>query len=285
MRKISIGELATRLPQLTECWKLTRQWFPLGLAYLGLRKLQYPFHLQLRTGEVLVLQEFTDLVIFWLVFVRHHYPVLPSDRTIVDIGANIGVFTLYAARSAPSAAIVAVEPFPDTCERMREMLRVNHLEERVTVVNAAITGAPGVVWMDVSEGIPSQYRSVVSDVPRQLNREHKLNAEPDGGVPVTTTTLGNLLSMRDLAQVDLIKMNIHGNEYEVLLSSPAKVLRQFGRIALQYHEVPENLRLSKQDLFRELEATGFHLVSDADTGLGAGRAVLSQAEPADRRAA
>ena len=285
MRRVSIRDLLKRLPQVAICRKLTRQWFPVSLAYLGIHKLHYPFRLQLRTGEVLILHEMTDVVVFWLVFVRHHYPVASTDKTIVDIGANIGVFTLYAARAAPSANIVAVEPFPDTCERLREMLRLNQLEQRVTVVNSAITGSSGVVQMDVSEGVPSQYRSVLSEVPQLLNREHKLYSRPDGGVPVTTITLDELLSMHRLEHVDLVKMNIHGNEYEVLLSSPASVLRRFERIALQYHDVPENLGLGKQDLFRELEASGFHLVSDADTGRGAGRAVLAQTSQGDWKAA
>jgi tRNA G46 methylase TrmB len=113
------------MPEVSACQKLTDQWLRLTLAYLGLSKLRYPYKARLRTGETLILREFADLIVFWLIFVRGHYPVDASLKMIVDVGANIGVFTLYAARAAPSSRIIAVEPFPETCERLHEMIRLN----------------------------------------------------------------------------------------------------------------------------------------------------------------
>src|SRR5260370_28956649 len=97
-----------RLPEVFTCIKETTHWLPLILAYLGLRSLACPFELRLRSGEVLTLRERMDLVIFWLIFARRHYPVRSSDRVIIDIGANIGLFTLYASREAPAARIVSI---------------------------------------------------------------------------------------------------------------------------------------------------------------------------------
>jgi hypothetical protein len=42
------------------------------------------------------------------VFVRHHYPVESSDRLVIDVGENIGLFTAYAARQAASPQVVAI---------------------------------------------------------------------------------------------------------------------------------------------------------------------------------
>src|SRR6266496_3656751 len=132
-----------RIPEFLACIKETAQWLPVTLAYLGLRPAVFPLELQLRSGEILSLRERTDLVIFWLVFVRRHYPVLSSDSVIVDVGANIGLFTLYAAREAPGARIVSIEPFPDTCQRLRQLVETNRLTERVTILNCAISGTSG----------------------------------------------------------------------------------------------------------------------------------------------
>jgi len=279
MQRVSLVELLNLAREVVSCRRLTAQWFQLSLAYLRVRRLEYPCELRLRTGDVLVLHELTDVVIFWMVFLRQHYPVTASDETIVDIGANIGVFTLYAARTAPSATIIAVEPFPDTCERLNETIRANHLENRVLVVRCAITASQGTAFMDDSANVPSQYRSVLSEVPRMLNENHKQHSQPVKGVPVPTSTLAEFLAKQHLDHLDLLKMNIHGNEYEVLLSSGPAALQRFRRIALQYHEVPARFGLGKKDLFGQLVKAGFQLVVDADTRRGAGRAILALASP------
>lgn len=263
-----------RIPEVWKCERLTSQWLSLSLAYIGVTQLRFPFTLRLRTGESLVLQEATDLTIFWLVFVRSHYPVAAEDCTIVDVGANIGAFTLYAARTAPSARIISVEPFPDTSKRLTETITANHLEDRVEVANQAITGETGSVAMDRSQGVPSQYRSVLTPVPKMLNTVHKRHPGENRELGVSSVSLEDFLSGHHLEQVDLLKMNIHGNEYEVLLSSSPSVLRKIRRIALQYHEVPAQLGLGKQDIIGKLTDAGFRLASDLDTGRGSGRAVF-----------
>src|SRR5580765_7383609 len=109
----------SRLLEILVCRRETEQWLAVTLAYLRLRELPLPYNLRLRTGQKLTLKERIDIVVFWLVFLRRHYPVAASDRVIVDVGANIGLFTIYAARQLPDARIIAVEPFPETCRRLQ----------------------------------------------------------------------------------------------------------------------------------------------------------------------
>jgi hypothetical protein len=68
-----------RVPEIFTCVKETSRWLPLTLVNLGIRPLACPFEVRLRSGGVRVLGEWTDLVIFWLVF---RPPPLPR--------ANIG---------------------------------------------------------------------------------------------------------------------------------------------------------------------------------------------------
>jgi FkbM family methyltransferase len=269
-----------RLPEIFTCMKEASRWWPLTLAYLGIRPLAYPFEVLLRSGEVLVLSERTDLIIFWLIFVRRHYPVRTSDRVIVDVGANVGLFTLYAAREAPAARIVSIEPFPDTCQRLSDLVNTNRLGGRVTILNWAISGSSGIAAMDAASGIPSQYKRIYSEATRALNPRHRGKAalaQPDAGVAVRAETLDEILKTLKGAPADLVKMNIHGSEYEVLMSSPPSTLQQFHRIVVQYHDLPAEVGIGKRDLFEHLERNGFRLVSDEDTGRGSGLAVFSLA--------
>ena len=267
-----------RVPEVLACIRETSQWLPVTLAYLGLRPVVYPFDLRLRSGEVLVVRERMDLVIFWLVFARRHYPVRSSDRVIVDVGANIGVFTLYAAREAPGAQIVSIEPFPETCQRLRNLVETNRLTDRVTILNCAVSRASGTAEMDAASEIPSQYKRIDSDTTRALNLKYRGDAalqQATEGVPVRTETLQQVLDSAKVARADLVKLNIHGSEYEVLMSTPPTTLQAFRRIAVQYHQLPARAGVGKNELFQHLDRAGFQLIADEDTRRGSGLAVFT----------
>ncbi|HUI42624.1 MAG TPA: FkbM family methyltransferase [Terriglobia bacterium] len=228
-----------------------------------------------------------DLVIFWLVFARGHYPVRPTDRTIVDVGANIGVFTLYAALQAPTSQVFAVEPFPNTFDRLMRLVEANHPKGRVHCLNLALAGTAGAAVMDTESGVPSQHRHIVSAVSDLVNAGYQgpvVAPELEGVTPpgpgaasatVRTQTPGQLLASESLVEGDLLKMNIHGSKYEVSLSTPPAVLQRIKRLLVQYHELPERLKLGKQQVFERLGAAGFDLTRDEDTGRGAGLAAFS----------
>jgi hypothetical protein len=131
--------------------------------------------------------------------------------------------------------------------------------------------------MDSAEGIPSVYRRIHSEGTAALNSRHRGVAALDqlAGIPVQKRTLAEIFELIDASYVDLMKMNIHGSEYAVLLNTPTNVLLHFRRIAVQYHELPAAANIGKTQLFSNLGKSGFHLISDQDTGKGSGLAVLS----------
>jgi FkbM family methyltransferase len=226
---------------------------------LGLSSVQYPYILRLRLGEQIKLEEHTDLKTFWQVFLRRVYPVHTADRVIVDVGANVGLFTLYAARCAPQARIVAIEPFPATFDRLLTMVRDHHLDTRVSCLNCAATGAGGVrVMRDLH--VPSQRRSLMPAA----------NGLP--GTQVFGKTLEQILDENNLLHVDLLKMDIEGSEYEVLLSAPQEALARISRIALEYHG--DSAPYSKQQIFQRLGQAGFRVIWDVCDELGYGVAEM-----------
>lgn len=266
-----------RIPEIFAGARETRQWFAITLDYLKLRPVKYPYELRLRSGERVILREHIDVVVFWMVFSRQHYPVAASHRVIVDIGANIGMFTLYAARQAPASRIIAVEPFPDTRERLKDLVETNRLADRVTILNCAVAGDAGEGTMDSAQGIPSQYRRIYSPATVTLNARHRGPAgakQDDSGVPVRTETLGHVLDIAG-ATIDLVKMNIHGSEYDVLLHSDPNILQRCRQIEVQYHELPAEMHLGKEQIFEHLQQLGFTLMTDDDTHRGSGLAVFA----------
>jgi len=238
---------ANRAVEILRATAETPQWARISAAYLGLTRLEYPCDLQLRSGEKIRLQELTDLKTFWQIFLRRVYNVHPGDRVILDLGANVGLFSLYAARCAREAHIFSLEPFPSTFDRLTGTVRDHHLEKRVTCLNYAVTGTDGIRTM-ANNSLPSQRRTLSSA------------SSPQNGAQVHGKTLQAVMDENGLATVDLLKMDIEGSEYEVLLSSPTAVMQRISRVALEYHG--DSAPYSKDQLFHHLHEAGFSPVWD-----------------------
>jgi FkbM family methyltransferase len=246
-----------RAPEIFHCRRESSEWFTLSCAYVGLRPLHYPYTVVLRDGTTIQLQDFFDLTTFWPIFFAQTYPVDAADRVIIDAGANIGAFTLFAARAAPYAHIFSIEPFGPTFQRLREAIAANGLASRVTCFQAALGKEPGTGRMPAGEGA-SQFRRMTTG--SSVERE----------VAVEVTTLGAILDQSRIERVDLLKMDIEGGEYPALLFSPPDLLRRFRRICLEYHPVAKDEVHTKERLFDHLRSAGFHCSLDRHDGGGFG---------------
>jgi FkbM family methyltransferase len=237
------------------CMAECSDWADISTAYLGLHRLQYPFLLRLRSGEHIRLQELTDLKAFWQIFLRRVYRVRRSDRIILDLGANIGMFTLYAAGIASQARIFSYEPFPSTFDRLLATVRDHQLETRVTCLNYAVTGVSGTRVM-ADAAVPSQRRALT---PASSSKS---------GTQVLGKTLEAIFEENNLHRVDLLKIDVEGSEYEILLSTPPSLLARISRIAMEYHG--DSLPFSKKQLFEHLCDSGFAVSWDTCDKLGYG---------------
>jgi len=75
----------------------------------------------------------------------------PGD-TFVDVGANIGMTVLHAAsRVGPTGRVIAFEPQPACCERIRRSLTLNAITH-VEIINAGLSDAPGRLTLKVLGG-------------------------------------------------------------------------------------------------------------------------------------
>jgi hypothetical protein len=90
------------------------------------------FDIRLSTGPFRF-ETRADVSTFWLIFFAKTYPVEKSDRTIINAGVNVGSFSLYALLAAPSSKVIAIEPAPDSCERIRQLIREYGLENRFSL--------------------------------------------------------------------------------------------------------------------------------------------------------
>jgi FkbM family methyltransferase len=178
------------------------------------------------------------------VFVRRRYGTMQGFRTIVDVGANVGSFALYAAQSCPAARIFCYEPEERNFALLRQNLRINALAGRVAAFQRAVGSSRGVRSLSVP-GIS------------QLNAFDDLRAGATRQ-RVDCTTLRDIRTEHGLDRLDLLKMNCEGAEYEVLEACSSSDYEGLLNIRLEYHNLDAANR-NGASLRRFLEGRGYRI--------------------------
>lgn len=151
-------------------------------------------------------------------FLRSH---IRSGDIILDIGSFIGIYAVLEARWAgPSGRVVAFEPTPASGALLRTHLRMNRVEERVTIIDAAVGHQSGHAWLDE---FSEPYRN-------QLARPttNPLSAAPNRR-PVRMVTVDEICGTVGLMP-DWIRMDVQGAEFDVLRGALQTVRAGRGRL-------------------------------------------------------
>lgn len=137
------------------------------------------------------------------------------SRTIVDVGANIGIYACVGAARLPAEGqLIAFEPVPGNLDVLHRNLAQNGLSERVKVEQLAVGEAPGetVIHLVEASGNHSLAAGVV------------VNSR--GSMSVQVTSLDAYLGAAGApGPVDLLKIDVEGYDGYVLRGA-ATVLRE-----------------------------------------------------------
>jgi FkbM family methyltransferase len=140
-----------------------------------------------------------------LPFGRFMSSTLQEGQVFLDIGANIGFYTLFAARRVgPKGRVYSFEPDPMTYESLTRSVGRNQFDW-VRCINAALSDREGTMpFFTVSDG---SAHSLVPEIERRANRY-------SGQVPVRVTRLDDLdrEGLFDVPTIDLIKIDVEGEE-------------------------------------------------------------------------
>jgi FkbM family methyltransferase len=175
---------------------------------------------------------------------KYGFTIQPNWK-IVDIGAGIGEYTLYAAVTQPSSTVFAFEPYPESFGLMQENVRLNTITN-VQVFEQAIGAASGELILDLTGGEPLQFQSRLEQV---LNVKKSLS--------VSSLSLVDALARLGLESCDLLKLDCEGAEYSILFETPQPVLERIQRIVMEYHD--NLLQYKHYDLTRFLNEQGFQV--------------------------
>jgi FkbM family methyltransferase len=138
------------------------------------------------------LLEFEDMM-----FVSHF---LRPDDLFVDIGANVGVYTILASGEVGSKTI-SIEPILSSFETLSMNVKLNNIESKVKLLNLGIGESEGDLYFTTQEG---SVNHIISDYDSKNGIE---------SVKVNVTTLDNICFNEE---PNLIKIDVEGYESNVI---------------------------------------------------------------------
>ena len=178
-------------------------------------------YLALANGHVIPVRDFMTLYIYKEIFIDRCYDLTldQSAPVIVDIGANSGLFALRLKQLYPSAKISCYEPFPPNFVQLQNTISVNKLES-VTPIQKAVGARPGRTKLYIHKRNMGGHSFYATEA---LNTDH---------VDVEVIDLPSILG--DLQHdVDLLKLDCEGAEFDILMSLRMADARKIRRIIVE----------------------------------------------------
>lgn len=176
---------------------------------------------------------------------------LSEGEIVVDAGAYVGVFSMYAGKKVgKKGKVIALEPNPKIYQKLCSNIILNGLEEVVIPVNKGLWSFAGELEMVSKNAISSISCS---------RKRHASN------VKVSVSTLDSILSELDIDKIDFVKMDIEGAEIEALKGMQSMLSKGTRFAIASYHEL--NKRQSCHEVEREFRSKGYECLTPSSSHL------------------
>jgi FkbM family methyltransferase len=185
-----------------------------------------------RHGAVHIRLHTTDVIVFQHVFVNRGYDFKLdfTPKIIVDIGANVGLASVFFALKYPMARIISVEPEPSNFSVLVKNAR---LFPQIEPLHAAIWDRSGSIYMDPNVPFGHCGAQVDTNIKK--------------GNAVNCVALTDLISQFGLTHIDILKIDAEGAECEILQTAA----HWRDRVSLICAELHERLRPGCNEAFAQ----------------------------------
>jgi FkbM family methyltransferase len=153
---------------------------------------------------------------------RIHDGDFNESKIFVDIGANIGSVSLFVdnfnknREGDNKIKVFAIEPEPNNLELLKENI-INNFAQNITIVNNAI-------W----------HEEKIVSISNKGGNSNILNLEDEEKSMVSAITMEKLFLLYDIREVDVMKIDIEGAEFDLIINTPSEVLSKIKKLVLEF---------------------------------------------------
>ena len=175
--------------------------------------------------------------------------------SVIDIGANIGFFSLALLARFPKARIFAFEPHPYCFEQLH-IYKESFDSYNLNIYNKAVGGQNGQLILNTSK---TDGFATMSSIFENENKQERFEVE--------SVTLESVLEKEKLDMIDILKMDCEGSEYPIIYNTPDEVLKNIKSMCIETHQGTKNNE-NLHALVTFLEKKKYHVeyVDEGETG-------------------
>ncbi|MEK6943340.1 MAG: FkbM family methyltransferase [Nanoarchaeota archaeon] len=202
--------------------------------------------LVVRTGNIF--SKATDISMIYECIVRDDYKINSlsnKNGSIIDVGAHLGSFSLFASKKCPKCKIYSFEPSPSTYAVLKKNIELNQ-SGNIIIFNKAVTSGSKPV------------RIYINPINSALNTIYDNKGR---SVEISSVSLQKIFTENSIKNCDFLKMDCEGAEYNILLNTPLKILKKIKKMVIEYHNPDyfgiKNKKLNLDNLLKYLKKAGF----------------------------
>jgi len=187
-------------------------------------------------AQFFVRKNTSDIYVIHEVFTDHMYGT-DITGTVVDIGANIGAFSIFASKTADQ--VYSFEPESENYTQLTKNIELNNAKN-ITPAKLAVGAADEDITLFKAENNKGATSSI-------YHMSHNTEIVP-------MRSLETLCQEFAISSIDFLKIDIEGGEYDLIDAAPSSLLHHIQCVVLEYHFVPGR---SSKDIMTRLENEGF----------------------------
>ena len=239
---MSVGFL-TKLNIFLKSTKLFKNWYVYPLVYFKLTKKDHVIF-QTKTGlKIKIRVNSTDLMALthvWMIqeYSNSDFEINDSD-IVIDVGAHIGLFALFASQFCKRGKIFCFEPIKENYELLVENINSNKIKN-IIPFNFAVSKVSGSVKIFLNEDYSG----------------HSMFLETNDFVIVKSKSLFDIFSENNIQECNFLKLDCEGAEYEIINSLSSEFLNKIKKLTIEYHLADTHPELLEQ-LVKKLRKLSF----------------------------
>jgi FkbM family methyltransferase len=152
-----------------------------------------------------------------------------EDDTVIDIGAHIGRYTIVSSKLVGNIGkVVAIEADPDNFQLLKRNVALNNLTN-VLPLNYAVFSTKTKIKL-YEQSASAKYNSLILTRAKETEKYAEVNAD----------TLDSILELNGINQINWIKIDVEGAEFEVLKGATNTLSRENIALLIEIHNIGDS---------------------------------------------